>query len=151
MSRLVLLDSGPLGLVTNPRDSEKARRCKAWLRAMLVGDSDVLVPEIADYEVRRELARAGRPKGIRRLDDLADQIGYLPVTKDVWRRAASLWAQARNAGYPTATDAALDGDVLLAAQAQLASESGHDVTVATDNTRHLGHFTLAELWELIVP
>ncbi len=151
MSRLYLLDAGPLGLVTNPRDSEKARLCKAWLRTMLGSGADILVPEIADYEVRRELTRAGRPKGIRRLDDLAERIGYLPVTRDVWRRAAALWAQAQNQGYPTAADAALDGDVILAAQTQLASESGHDVVVATDNVGHLGRFIVAEFWESIAP
>jgi predicted nucleic acid-binding protein len=149
MSRLILLDTGPLGLVTNPRDSDKARRCKVWFRSMMSGTSDVLVPEIADFEVRRELVRSGKTEGIRRLDALTDQIGYLPVTTDVWRRAAALWAQARNEGYQTAKDAALDGDVLLAAQAQLAAESGHDVIVATDNVRHLGRFIVAELWEKI--
>jgi lysophospholipase L1-like esterase len=34
-----------------------------------------MVPEIADYEVRRELTRAGRPKG-RRLDRLAINLGF---------------------------------------------------------------------------
>jgi predicted nucleic acid-binding protein len=151
MSRLILLDSGPLGIVTNPRESDTTRICKAWLRSILVSGADVMVPEIADYEVRRELIRARRPKGIIRLDLLADQIGYLPITTQVWRRAGLLWAQARNEGYQTAVDAALDGDVLLAAQAQIAAEDGYDVVVATDNPRHLGRFTVAELWEKILP
>ena len=121
MSRLILLDSGPLGLATNPRESNKASDCKAWLKAMLAGSANVLVPEIADYEVRREPTRAGRPKGISRLDDLAERIGYLPITTQYGEGAALLWAQARTQGYPTAVDTALDGDVLLAAQAQLAT------------------------------
>ena len=109
------------------------------------------MPEIADYELRRELVREGLAPAIQRLDDLADRFGYLPVTKDVWRRAADLWARARNEGYPAAADAALDGDMLLAAQAQLAAEAGHDVVVATTNVKHLDRFIVAELWEKIVP
>lgn len=151
MSRLILLDSSPLGLVTNPRDSPESRRCKAWLRDMFSAGSRVLVPEIADYEVRRELIRAKRPKGIVRLDDLAEKIGYLPVTKMVWRRAAELWAQARAIGRPTAPDAALDGDMILAALALTAAEDGdgHEVIVATTNVGHLGLFVDARQWDTI--
>jgi predicted nucleic acid-binding protein len=147
--RLILLDSGPLGLVTNPRESEQSRRCVAWMRTLLAGDSAVLVPEIADYEIRRELLRADRPEGTARLDDLADSLGLLPVTTAVWRRGAELWALARNEGYPTAADAALDGDVLLAAQAQLAAENGYEVIVATTNVDHLARFVDAREWAMI--
>jgi predicted nucleic acid-binding protein len=146
MSRLILLDSGPLGLVTNPRATEQSRLCNAWLSGVLAGGSDVLVPEIADYEVRRELIRAGRTKGLARLDDLAERIGYLPITTVVWRRAAEFWAQARAAGRPTASNAALDADMLLASQAVIAAEEGHEVVVATTNVGHLGQFVNARLW-----
>lgn len=149
MSRLILLDSGPLGLVTNPRDSEQSRLCNAWLSGVLTGGSEVLVPEIADYEVRRELIRAGRTKGLARLDGLAERIGYLPITTVVWRRAAEFWAQARAAGKPTASNAALDADMLLASQAVVASEEGHEIVVATTNVGHLGRFVNARLWPAI--
>jgi predicted nucleic acid-binding protein len=148
--RLVLLDTGPLGLATNPQESAEALRCNEWLSAMTY-DAQILVPEIADYELRRELVREGLAPAIQRLDDLIDRFGYLPVTTAVWRRAAELWAHAGNEGYPAAADAALDGDMLLAAQAQLAAEAGHDVVVATTNVKHLDRFTVAELWESIVP
>jgi hypothetical protein len=108
-----------------------------------------MVPEIADYEVRRELIRAGRPKGVARLDLLAEQLGLLPVTAEVWRRAAELWAQARREGYPTAADAALDADVILAAQAQLAAMDDVEVIVATSNIGHLGRFVDARPWESV--
>jgi predicted nucleic acid-binding protein len=147
MDRLILLDSGPLGLVTNPRESDDGRRCKAWLRAELAAGSMVRVPELADYEVRRELLRAGRSKGLARLDELAERVGFLPVTSDVWKLAAQLWAEARSAGWPTADAAALDGDVILAAQAGLAMEPGTTVIVATTNAGHLGRFVDARRWE----
>jgi len=62
----------------------------------------VLVPEIADYEVRRELLRANKKLGIQRLDTLKATIGYLPLTTAAMLKAAEFWAIARNAGHPTA-------------------------------------------------
>jgi hypothetical protein len=149
MTRLVLLDSGPLGLASNPRAREPTRRCNEWLQSMLDANVRVMVPEIADYEVRRELLRAGRPKGIAILDYLGETLGFLGITRAVWLRAARLWAESRAGGLPTADTAALDGDVILAAQAQLAAESGFDVLVATDNAAHLGRFVDARTWETI--
>jgi hypothetical protein len=146
VSRLILLDAGPLGLVTNPRESAEGRRCKAWLWATLDAGDRVMVPEGADYEVRRELLRVGRPRGIARLDELARLIGFLAIDTATWRRAAELWEQARRAGHPTAADAALDFDVLLAAQAQLATGDGLEVIVATTNAGHLGRFVDAREW-----
>ena len=37
------------------------------------------MPEIADYEVRRELLRANKAKGIKRLDELKRTMGYVPI------------------------------------------------------------------------
>ena len=64
------------------------------------------------------------------------------------REAADLWAEARNRGYPTAHDAALDGDVLLAAQARdlHADPPGERVVVATTNVAHLERYVDAQLW-----
>jgi predicted nucleic acid-binding protein len=77
---IVLLDSSPLGPITNPRLSPEAVACNEWLESLLRGGARILVPEIADYEVRRELLRAGKLRGIRRLDRLGADIGYLPLT-----------------------------------------------------------------------
>jgi hypothetical protein len=143
---IVLLDSGPLGLVTNPTWSPQAIECNEWLEALIAGGTFALVPEIADYEVRRELIRAGKSRGIGRLDVLAASIGYLPLNTGVMRRAAEFWAEARRRGQPTAGAQALDGDVILAAQAAFLAESGDEVVVATDNTRHIGRFVPAKEW-----
>lgn len=62
MSRVVLLDAGPLGLVTNPRLSLQSTACAEWLESLAGRGTRILVPEIADYEVRRELYRANRSK-----------------------------------------------------------------------------------------
>ena len=65
MARTVLLDAGPLGLVTHPR-LEPNREAARWLRTLLSAGIPVLVPEISDYEVRRELLRAGKSRGLSR-------------------------------------------------------------------------------------
>ena len=67
------------------------------------------------------------------------------------KRAAELWALARNAGRPTAPPEALDGDCILAAQAMLAVGPGDVLTVATGNVGHLGQFVGALPWDQIIP
>lgn len=142
---LVVLDSGPLGLLSNPTATGPAHAARDWATTRLRTGDLLCVPEIADYEVRRELIRADRRLGIQRLDDLCAGLVYEPLTTRILRAAASLWAAARNAGWPTASDAALDGDVILAAQA-MALEEGGAVVVATTNARHLDRYVDARLW-----
>jgi predicted nucleic acid-binding protein len=116
----------------------------AWSSSHRTGDFRVIVPEIADYELRRELLRAKKEKGLARLDALASRLEYLPLTTAAMRHAATLWAQARQQGLPTADDKALDGDVILAAQ--LISLGVSDVVIATTNVGHLSRFAPAALW-----
>lgn len=108
------------------------------------GGATVIVPEIADYEVRRELLRARRTAGIERLDVLISEVEYLAITTSAMRQAARFWAEARQRGHPTAADCKLDGDVILAAQAATLDRVG--VIVATTNVRHLSRFVLAGIW-----
>jgi len=82
------------------------------------------------------------------LDALGAMLEYLPLTTGAMRLAAELWAQARNAGQPTAADPALDGDVILAAQGLSLNTA---VVVATANPGHLTRFIAAELWSTITP
>jgi hypothetical protein len=51
VSHVVLFDAGPLGIATNPRRSRQSVACAQWLQAL---GTHVIVPETADYEVRRE-------------------------------------------------------------------------------------------------
>lgn len=147
MSRVVLLDAGPLGLVTNPKRSPQSIACAQWLQVSVTAGARVIVPEIADYEVRRELLRAKKAKGLARLDALIDLLEYLPLTTAAMRQAAAFWAQARQQGQPTAGDEALDGDVILAAQA--VALGAPDVVIATTNIGHLARFAPAALWQTI--
>jgi predicted nucleic acid-binding protein len=144
VSHIVLLDAGPLGLVTNPRRSRQSVACAQWLQTFVGRGSRVLVPEIADYEVRLELLRANKARGLACLDALAGLLEYLPLTTAAMRQAAIFWAQARQQGRPTADDKALDGDVILAAQAM--TLGAVDVVIATTNVGHLSRFAPAALW-----
>ena len=146
MPKVILLDAGPLGMVTHPRPNTEIVH---WLKMLLGSGARVFIPEISDYEVRRELIRAKKTKGVKRLDDLKNAIGYLPITTRVMRRAAELWAMARNEGCPTADPKALDADVILAAQAQSLGSGAIVPVIATTNVGHLSRFTAADLWENI--
>jgi predicted nucleic acid-binding protein len=145
-----MLDAGPLGMATNPKTSSAiCQECKLWLDDLPLKGYEVMLPEIADYEVRRELLRVGKVAGIRRLDQLKAAISYRPITTDVMLKAAEFWAEARRRGRPTADSKALDGDVILAAQAALVADEGHEVIIATTNVGHLSQFVDAREWGLI--
>lgn len=147
MSLVVLLDAGPLGLVTNPRLSPQGVACAEWLDSHVSRGTRIVVPEIADYEVRRELWRASKLRGLERLDALGRLLEYLPITTAAMRQAAVFWARARQEGQPTAGDRTIDGDMILAAQATTLG-AGSEV-IATTNVGHLGRFVAADLWQNI--
>jgi len=146
---VVLLDAGPLGLLAHPHHPPQVTACRQWAAALQAAGRRIIVPEIADYEVRRELLRAGKPLGLALLDALAGQLEYLPLTTAAMRKAAELWALARQQGQPTAADAAIDADVILAAQALTLGSP--DVVIATTNVGHLARFVPAEFWQNIQP
>ena len=148
----VVLDSSPLGLVTQRAGkSQEGDACRLWLETLLVQGVKVYVPEVCDYEVRRELIRAKKLAGIARLDQLKRLARYLPLTTDVMLKAAELWAQARNAGVVTADIHALDGDAIAAAQALSLGLSAAEYVVATSNVKHISRFASADLWTNIHP
>jgi predicted nucleic acid-binding protein len=146
---IILLDAGPLSLITNPSRGTESDACNLWMEGLLEQGIQVFVPEIADYEVRRELLRANKTKGLQRLDALKAAIGFAPIKSAVVQRAAEYWAKARNMGKPTAHDKGLDCDMFLVAQAVELGSSGESVVVATTNVRHLSLFTEASRWEEI--
>jgi predicted nucleic acid-binding protein len=145
MSDVILLDTGPLGLVTHPKASPENEACNRWLESQITKGVRVLVPGISDYELRRKLLQIGSMKGIAKLDALKRAIGFDPITTAVMDQAAAFWARARVMGSPTAPDAALDGDMILSAHAAMIEGHGHKVIIATTNVKHLRLFTDARL------
>ncbi len=137
MTRHIILDSGPLGMVTNPRASGITLECQLWLDRQIQARSIILIPEIADYEVRRELIRVGRLRGVRQLDQLKAALEYIPLTTEMMLKAAELWTQVRLQGLPTADPNALDGDVILAAQTLITRQQRQqEIIIATTNVGH---------------
>jgi hypothetical protein len=133
--------------------AQEAIDCNQWVRTHLASGTTIIIPEIADYEVRRELIRVGITKGIIRLETLETVPGitYLPITTAAMRLAAEFWAQSRQVGRPTADPKEMDGDVIVAAQVHTVADEGDEVTVATTNPGHLGRFVAAAAWRDIRP
>ena len=58
-------------MVTHPRASKENLDCASWLTDLLRQDVQVVIPEISNYELRRELLRAEKTESLNRLDQLA--------------------------------------------------------------------------------
>jgi hypothetical protein len=108
-----------------------------------------VIPEIADYEVRRELLRAGKDRWLGRLDALKGMLGYAPITTPVMLKAAEFWATARKMGRQSSHDASLDADMILVAHAWALVRTGDETVIATTNVRHLALFASARIWREI--
>lgn len=152
MSRFILLDAGPLGVLANPTPNPRGVACNQWATRLRRLGVRITIPALADFEVRRDLKLAGKALSVQKLDDLIATFGYLPVTERAIDLAAGLWADARRGGRAVAPDTDLHADVVLAGQALELEAEGYDAWIATDNLRHLRSlFARAELWDRIAP
>lgn len=150
---IVFLDTGVLGLVSSPSNKGDAKECKEWFYRLLARGIYVITSDICEYEVRRSLILASFintiVQGIENLDELQQVIDFLPLTKDVMKKAAILWAEARSQGISTADEKNIDADIIIAAQWQLLTEEfpGRYIVIATTNVKHLKRFTEAKSWK----
>jgi predicted nucleic acid-binding protein len=148
MTQLLILDASVVGAITNPKQTNAiVRDCQSWFRRSLARQSIFVLPEIADYEIRRELLRGKKINGIKKLDELKSAIYYYPINTEIMLTAAQLWAESRQRGMPTADARELDGDVILAAQAIQLQATGYEVTIVTTNVGHLAQFVSASHWQ----
>ncbi len=151
---IVLLDSGPLGLVT-PQGGADAQACKHWLTSLPAAGHLTLLPEIIDYEHRPELLLVGLTQALTRLDLFKANGAYVPVSEDAYLQAAQFWATARGQGLPTADRFAPDIGVPLCAQAATFDHplrqrpAMEPVAIATTNIGHLSRSADARLWQNI--
>jgi len=135
----LVLDSNVLSKLCHPRAYPEVCQWFDQFVGQQVGNR-VFIPELADYELRRELIRLlikqnQGQSSLDRLDQLGRDFDFLRVTTSHFRAGARMWAEARSAGLVTASSKSLDIDVLLAAQAL-------DVQgiVVTSNLRHFGFY-----------
>ena len=130
----VVLDATPLGLLTQKKGVPEVGACRTWYQTLINFGCLLFVPEIADYELRREFLRQGNGGAVSRLQifNVATPDRYLPLT--------------------TAPPEALDADALIAAQTSLLNPAASGLAatvVATANVGHLSAPTNAILWSNI--
>ena len=148
MTTIFLLDASILGAVTNPKtNSLNVRECQSWFDRCLEKSTIFVLPEIADYEIRRELIRANKVNGINRLDRLKSILQYQSIDTQTMLLASQLWAESRQRGTHTCDPRELDGDVILAAQAKQLEALCYEIIIVTTNVGHLSQFVTAKLWQ----
>ena len=152
---IVLIDSGVLGKLCNPNSSPEVEAARERLYTLLAKGVYLVSSQICDYEVRRSLIlnsmRGLSSEGINNLNKLAEFIDFLPISNTVFKEAASLWAEARVQGIPTADDKSLDADIIICAQYKVLEQEypGRYIVIATTNVKHLSRFTEAKEWQEI--
>ena len=148
------LDTTLLGMITNPSPkSPISLQIKEWVRQMDNAGHRLIVPAVADYEVRREHLRRNAPSSIVRLDSFVNKVEgrYLPLTDSALKRAALLWADLRRRGLSTADAKSLDCDLVLAAQVLDLELPPQSFVVVTSNVAHLSRVVPCDTWQNIVP
>lgn len=151
---ILILDTFPTSSVAKRPGKQPtlSDRCHEWIDDCENAGHTVLVPAIAYYEALREFEQRRATGQIARLKVFClPPTRFIPLTTAHLEMAAQMWGQARRAGLPTASEHALDGDVILAAQALSLGLSASDYLVATTNPGHLSRFVPADLWTNIAP
>lgn len=158
MRRVIVLDTFPLSSTAKREPPPGVAPttldlCHRWVLACISAGNRIVVPAISYYEALRELERLNAGAQIARLRAFCHAVPdrYISLTDTHLDLAAKLWAQARNSGTPTASVDALDGDVLLAAQALTIGVPHQQVVVATTNVSHLARLVPADHWTNIAP
>jgi predicted nucleic acid-binding protein len=149
--RHIFLDSSPLGLISRPAKSPQVIAIVDWATDCLAAGHEIYIPEVIHYEIRRELIRAKKSSGLRRLERLKSAFRYVPINTAAMTLAADLWAKSRQSGFTTGDPKKLDIDVILAAQALTLGVPLNDLIVATENAKHLSRFVSADEWQNIRP
>ena len=150
---IVLMDSGIIGLVTNPYKQGESAACERWLLGLAAKGVYIVSSVLCDYEVRRNLIleseRTGNRDSLDNLDELNDFISLLSVSDESLKLASVLWAQSKLSGIPTAKDGSLDADLIICAQWRILSAQypGQMSIIATTNVKHLSRFATASKWQ----
>jgi predicted nucleic acid-binding protein len=147
----IFLDTGILGLLTHKKLSDEVQGCARWLWDIIRAGHDVVICEINDYEIRRALIRINSTYSLTELDRLISILIYSPISTPIMRRAAAIWARARNEGRSMAPPEALDCDAILLAHVQEFSVSNPPAVIVTTDVSDLSRFADARLWQKVSP
>ena len=88
--RHILLNSYPLSLASAPARVAVATAVTNWTVACLAAGHKIYIPEVIDYELRRELLRAGKAGSVKKLDGLKALLRFLPISSPAMLLAADL-------------------------------------------------------------
>ena len=113
MTGLIILDSAPLGHICNSRNRNDYKKLKDFVKSL---SFSICVPEIIDYELRRNLELEGLRKSVNLLSQFQRRDQILRLESQDLIEAAELWAWCRRRGKPTTENRGLDIDVILVAQ-----------------------------------
>jgi predicted nucleic acid-binding protein len=108
MSRIIFIDSGPLGFALTPTANAEHFRCSQWLETLIFQGEQIAIAEIVDYECRRGWLRHDNLPALQKLDQAKAGLIYVPISTEAMLQAAEFWAAARKGGYATTTDQRLD-------------------------------------------
>ena len=73
MINSVMLDTGTLGILVHPRVN---REIVEWVEHLTLSGVPVIIPEIADYELRRNLLLEELTMSLARLDELKEVLVF---------------------------------------------------------------------------
>ncbi len=151
---IIFLDTGVLGYLCNPNPSEKSQKCKRWLYRVMARGATIITSEICKYEVKRSLIleqirNKSNSEGIKRLEELRNEIEFLSITGEELDIAAEIWAESLIQGIPTAPEVDINIDIIICAQFRVLKRNnpGRYVVIATENVRHLNRFADALQFE----
>ncbi len=146
---IIILDTFPAssGAKRPGKELSVSDTCREWVDGCEVAGHTMLVPAISYYEALREMERRQAARQVIRLRSFCLlPTRFIPLTTMHLDLAAKLWGEVRRDGQPTASSDALDGDVILAAQALSLGLSPSEYIVATTNVRHLARFVPCDEW-----
>ena len=115
---IVFLDSGVIGLLSNPNKRDQVLACEDWLYSLLAKGVYIVSSDICDYEVRRNLVLElmrfeKRSQPLAALDELHEFVEFLSVTPQVLIGASDIWAKSRLQGQAMSNGMSIDVDAII--------------------------------------
>lgn len=152
---IVFLDTSVLGKLSNPNPYPEAVQCQIWFERLLARGVYFTSSELCFYELKRGLILSIKQgmssQGLYQLNYLREFIDVLEVNEKIADLSAEIWSLSRLRGSPTASETALDIDIIISAHWQLLKQQfeGRYIVIATTNVKHLNLFAEAEEWNKI--